>query len=442
LINTAIEGINLLKAKSTLVSLGKKAGWAVAENSIHPIVQIALTPVLLGLLGQAEFGLWLFAMAIVGASQLSSLGIGSAIIKALSTHLSNGEQVQAIAKIKAGIAITLIAGFVIFALTILFGDIVVKAFFKNMGDENVVIKLIVGSVAVMLVQEVDGVFTSGLKGAQRFDLLAKIEFIVRFPWVVGVLIAAYTSRSAVTILWTVFFILLFKSLVKAYYLGRLLNSASIYIPSFVQKDITALLAFGRWQWLQSVGGFCFSVLDKLLVGSFFGASELARYSICIQIAQYALTGPGAATQVLFPWLSSKTTNKTQFATNNFLSVILLTGLACVSVSIILAISANFILTVWISPDFAQNNTTLLISLLAAYGLMALNSPVHYCLMGLNKIKYLCLMNIFAGITMASAALFVMHNGIIAVALTKLTFGLIITINIFILKKELNALRFK
>ncbi|MDQ5880182.1 MAG: hypothetical protein QG616_11, partial [Pseudomonadota bacterium] len=82
-----------------------KASWSVAEQAVSPLMLLALTPFLLRQLGVEQYGLWMLVMALVGMGQLASLGAGTAVIKHVSADLENEKYADAVATVRAAVAI-------------------------------------------------------------------------------------------------------------------------------------------------------------------------------------------------------------------------------------------------------------------------------------------------------------------------------------------------
>lgn len=411
----------------------KRASWAVLEQAASPIVFMVLTPFLLRQLGSEQFGLWMLVMAVMGMGQLTSLGAGTATIKHVSADLGAGKPDEAVATIRAAVTTVIFGGVTICSIVVVFAPLIAEMFFAKMGEPLLVSKMIMLAAALIVVQELDNVFASALRGAQRFDLSAKVEFVSRIIWAVCVAVLAWHSHLVFIVLCGVLLFSLVKIGVKAHLVNRLFSVSICYKPIFERVYLKRVIDFGKWQWLQNVGGMMFSVADRLLIGAIFGAADLARYSICLQLAQYLHTIPAAAMQVIFPWLSSKMA-KGETTDGMFLyRKSLLMGFACLLLPALLFMSSPAILTAWLGERFYTNNIEIELILVVAYSVLAFNVPAHFFLMGLGQAKFVCATNLVAGIVSITAAVLLAPLGLVGFAVAKLFYAPIILFNFSKLK---------
>lgn len=411
-----------------------RASWSVAEQAISPLLMIALTPFLLKQFGADQFGLWMLVMAIVSFGQLTSLGAGTATIKHVSADLENGDRQNAVNTIRAAVTIALFGGGGIALAVFAAAPMIAKIFFPRMGPVYLVSEVITIGAILLLVQELDNVFSSALRGAQRYDLSAKVELFTRLMWAIGVFLLAWKYPSIVAVLIGILVLSIIKTGFKAREINRLLNVTNCHWPSIDGLYLRRVGNFGKWQWIQSVGGMLFSVADRLLVGAIFGATDLARYSVCLQLAQFAHAIPAVAMQIIFPWASAKTEKGKSLRQLPLKKYALYAGALCAILPLMLYFSLPVVLKIWMGEEFFVENITLGSVLLLAYGILAFNVPAHYLLMGLGKIKYLSLINLAAGLASVVTSLLLASLGLIWFSAAKLLFGPIILVNFIKLKK--------
>ena len=412
-----------------------RASWAVAEQVISPLIMIALTPFLLKQLGIEQYGLWMLIMAVVGMGQLTSLGSSVATIKHVSADLGVGRLDDAVSTIRAAITIVVIVGFITCLSLAAAAPFITKIFFSKMGQSALVSEMLVLGAVLMFVQEIDNVFGSALRGAQRFDLSAKVEFITRLAWALGVALLAWYYRSIVAVISGVLLLSIIKCGVKAHIVNKIFSVSNCYKLTFQRTHLVRVANFGKWTWIQGIGGVLFSAADRLLIGSIFGAADLGRYSICVQFAQYVHIIPAAAMQVIFPWLSAKVARGETTGKLQLYKYALYGGVLCLLLPIILFIFLPFLLTLWLGNEFYMANRALAMILIISYGLMAFNVPAHFFLMGLGKAKFVSVSNLLAGILTVLASLILSPLGLIWIAMSKLLFGLVIMVNFLKLRKS-------
>jgi O-antigen/teichoic acid export membrane protein len=414
-----------------------RASWAVAEQVFSPLIMIVLTPFLLKQLGIEQYGMWMLVMAVVGMGQLTSLGVATATTKHVSADIAAGKLDEAVAAIQAAITIVLSVGFIICLLFAVSVPFITQVFFSKMGPTAFVSQMILLAVVLMFMQEVDNVFASALRGAQRFDLSAKIEFVTRLVWALGVAFLAWHYRSVVAVIFGVLLLSLVKVCVKAYLVNRIFSSSNCYKPIWERTQLKRVANFGKWAWVQGVGGILFAVADRLIIGSLFGSADLARFSICMQLAQYVHTIPAAAMQVIFPWLSARAVRgQLEDDWIKLYKYALYGGALCLLMPIALYILSPILITLWLGEAFCVENIELARILIVAFALLAFSVPAHYILMGLGKVKFLSLNGLIAGIITVGASMLLSPFGVVWFAASKLLFGSVLLVNLFKLRKPL------
>ena len=403
----------------------KRATWAIADQGIGPLVQFALTPYLLDKLGKTDFAIWLLANTLLTLSQLVSCGAGIATTKHVSADLAVGAKAEAIGAIRAALAITMLGGGIATLVTWSLAPVIAQSFFAQMGSTQHVAPLIALSGLAAAVQELDNVFAAAMRGAERFDLCAKVEVPSRIA--IGLVIAALAWRSGNVHSLFVALILMMalKAGLKADRTRRLFNDAACVFPSLSGSSIRRVFRFGLWQWLQSAGTMLFSAADQLIVGSLLGAAALTRYSVCLQIAQYVHVIPSVMMQIILPRVSALGSGLGVRRGNQILwSTTLISTAVAAALGVPIILLARPILALWIGPNFSADNHRLLIVLVLAHMALATNIGAFFVLLGSNRAKTSARIVLFAGAVQSLCAVLVAPFGVLAVACTKFVYALL------------------
>jgi O-antigen/teichoic acid export membrane protein len=388
-------------------------------------------------LGSHGFGLWAFALAIAGLGGLASLGVGVAATKFVAEDLASNRPQGAVQTTRAALSVVLVGGLLLVALSAALAPLLASTVFVRMGTVAEVSAVLLLGVGLLALQEIDGVFTGALRGAQRFDLAAQVEISMRVVWIGAVIGAAWHTRDAVITLAVGNAIGVLKAFAKGCAAQHAL-AGNCMTPSRSRAPMRRLLKFGKWMWVQSLGGLLFSVVDRLVVGAIFGAADLARYSICMQLAQLVHGVQATALQPLFPWVTTRLASPEPVSADTLKRTAVFGGLACLVVPLTLIVFADVILSLWISEAFAKDNSTICRVLIGAYGLLAFNIPVHYLLLGLGAVRILATINLAAGAVSLIASLLLHPWGLTYFAMSKLFFAPFIFLNFTILHKRIRS----
>jgi O-antigen/teichoic acid export membrane protein len=412
-----------------------KTGWSTVDAVVGPVLSIAVSPMLLHSLGNRGFGLWALALATTGFGGLASLGVGVAATKYVAEDLASDRPKRAVETTRAALSVALGGGLLLFILSILFAPLLAGKAFVRMGTIGEVSAALTIGVALLALQEVDGVFTGALRGAQRFDLAAQVEISMRVAWVGSLIGAAWYTRDPIDTLIVGTALSFLKAAAKGC-AAQFALKGHCMIPTRSTAPIRRLIQFGKWIGAQSLGGLLFSVVDKLVVGAIFGAEALSRYSICMQLSQLVHGIQATALQPLLPWVTTRLVSPLPVAGAVLKRVAVLGGLACLVVPLILIGVVDTLLTVWISSEFAKENSYISRILIGAYGLLAFNIPVHYILLGLGAVRALAVINLFAGAVSLVASLVASPWGLTYFVIGKLFFAPLILLNFVILRKSI------
>jgi O-antigen/teichoic acid export membrane protein len=310
--------------------------------------------------------------------------------------------------------------------------------FAAMGSHKEVVLITTFAAGMIVVQQCDGVFAGVLRGMEQFNISARIEMSVKLSMVLGALIAAILTKDVLAVFATTFVVSLIGMVVKGWMASRRLEQGFLW-PKWSRPEMKTAMNFGGWIWMQGLGSLIFSTADRLLVGSILGASQLAYYSIALQLAQQVQTVPAAGAQVLFPRIARATElgeNPFRFAVNASLLVAAIAGLLALG----LLIFGDWLLLHWIGPERAQHVGAIMPWVLFAFVLVGMPSGAHFVLMGRGYVKFLAILGLVAGLlSLGIAAISLPYMGITGAALGKIVYGCTV---LLLIPKMLNVLRRK
>jgi O-antigen/teichoic acid export membrane protein len=395
------------------------------DQGIYPVIQLALTPYLLSKLGRQNFGVWALAVAALSMSQLVSWGAGVATTKHVSADLAAGDRTEAIEVTRGALSVAMTGGLLAAVLCWLLAPILVPRLFGSMGPAALTVPVLALSGLAAAVQEIDNVFAGALRGAERFDLCARSEAPARIA--MGVVIAwlAFRGYGVHTLFMALIAMMICKAALKAWQVSVQFQSTRSALPSFTLPSLHRVAAFGFWQWLQSAGSLFFSASDQILVGGLLGASALARYSACLQIAQYVHMVPSVMVQVIFPRVSALGSKLDPASGNRILNY---ATLAALGTSLLLAVPlmvfSSPLLRAWIGPEFEVENHRLLIILIIVHVTLAANIGGYFVLLGSGRTVRSAIIVLAAGAAQSLFAVLVAPLGLLAVALNRFIYSVL------------------
>lgn len=384
--------------------------WAMLEYGWYPLLLFIATPWFLHQLGTEQYGHWMLLTATAAFGGVLNTGTGAATIKAVSAGIGRAAGGNAERTVRASLAIAILGGGALAFLVFFVFWFAGATLLSRMGDP--VLVRLTGAAAAILVwlEQLDNVFSSAMKGAERFGRTAMIEIASKTGQILAAAVILSLWPSLVALYATLLGVFVLRLLTKAIIAKRLLGLSDLR-PSLA--GTAEILHFAKWGWLQGVGGVLFGVADRMLVGSLLGAASLAYYSIASQLAMqiHAITAAGVS--VIFPKVSRKLEVGGQFSLWRLAKLTTAGNLLVSStIALVLILFGPMILRVWIGADSAGPTARILPWLVVAYWVLALNVVPYYILLGMGRIRFVGLAVLAAGVAGAiSMYISITHFGL-------------------------------
>ena len=365
--------------------------------------------------------------ATLGFGTVLNTGTGAATIKQISASSGHTAKENIGKVMGASLAIGLVGGGLLAALILLIFGVAGQTLFAKMGDPTLV--LLTGCIAALLtwIEQIDNVFSSALKGAEKFGYAARIEMASKTVQIFASVVAVSLWNELDALYVALVFVAIVRLWAKAWIVRKLLGLSSMR-PRFA--NLSSVLHYAKWGWLQGVGGLFFGVADRMLVGGLLGSASLAHYSIATQLAMQIHALSAAGFSVIFPKVSRKLEGDANFSLRE---ITMLTTAGNVLASTILALGllvfGEQILIFWLGVNEAEACREVLWYLTIAYWLLALNVTPHFILLAVSRQRFVALSNTFAGIfSLALMYILIRQEGMVGVGLARIAYGIIILVN--------------
>lgn len=399
---------------------GRTTGWTIAEQFAGPLAQLILTPFLLHRMEPPQFALWVIAQSLVVGAPTLSLGRSIALLSVLPRYSGVERDARASALVPYTLRLIACTSLAV-ASAVLLANMLVEHLRPQWSGASLNLALLVGFLALV---ECESTLNSALKSYGAFAQTAAIEIAGRAAQVL--LVLALTSDRALVshILALVMFATALKLAAKALTLRRLIGTrhGAATAPADAAHEMAHI---GFWSWVNVLSGIAFYSFDRWAVGYFMGSVALGAYSVCSQLAQLTHSIPAAAAQMLTPWAASKSSTEMRASSAGQMRSVAFVGagLACLAPLALMA-AAPLILSIWVGPVFAAENTALLRHLAFVFFLLTINIPFFYILIGLGFARFAALLTVFAGSLYAVSAIITGPQSPIAMADLKLIYAVI------------------
>lgn len=382
---------------SRLLSLRRVSGAGLANVSylvIQSLLFVVMTPLVLKALGPKLYGLWTILAAITGFANLGNFGIGAGVTKYVS-EFSVGE--QAGAEISGVVSFSflflLLTGLLTGLLLFLLRHWIAAKMAHHVGEA-----MPLASALVIVAWGIGLIFLMQLPKGVLFGLV--------YHKVVG----ACDVAQSVAILGAALIIGLNGGGIVALALSLvLINLAFLLILSVVALQVTRsfalhftlnrglarkILKYSLFAWISGLGSILFSQGDRVLVGMLLGPAAAGAYSICTGVASRLNALAGSATQVLVPFASSyQAHGKNAEIVKVYLHLLRLIGCLLAAMGMVLIFWSQWLLSIWISPQFALSYGRVFEILILAYALFSMVAPGYHIAFGLGRPEVPALANI-------------------------------------------------
>jgi len=405
---------------------------------INALAFIILTPLAIRIMGDEFYGLWTIIFAIMQFTNIGTLGIGSVVNKFASEHENQDLNIGNI--ISSALLIILPMAILTAIILLVAKNIIIDHInIPNTYSEQFNQALTVCSICVIPIffnKVFQGYFLSQIMN--RF--VNSVEFLSNImPWISGIIIAVFEKN----LLWiSVLNLVIQLSIATLYSIIFSKKIRKLSAPSY--KTIKRTISFSIFMFLESSAITLFQQFDRILVGFTQGPIIAGVYSVGTSVSVRLSMITGLTTEVMIPYASLKDSMGDQerlFATFRTLSRYLSSILAIISSVAI--IWMHEILSLWISPDYANRYASAFKILIIAYNLLSLSRSGHQTLTGMGKVKFTSLVYLFSSSLMLISLYFLSNNfGLRGAACANLIMVLLISFNLFVYKTLNHQIRWK
>ena len=375
----------------------KKSFWSLVEHTTSPFVTLISTPLLLKFLGVEIYAQYMFVKTLVSMGSIISLTMNQAVTKEISINSNNKEKKNNILNsIRSSITITTLS---ILLILIIFLPISWNSFpliFVKIGNKETLHQILIFSLILIYFEQIDCIFSGALKGLDNFRLSAILEFLTRISTLTFSIYFAYLYKDLYKLLDILLLFNFLRLLFKGIMLSRLIGGFVIFF-GWNKRIILNLLHFGKWNWIQTIGGTLESSGNRLILASVLGSEGFTIYSICNALSQVIFLVPSAALYWIFPKASMLSSNNKYIPIDFYNKSINANLFISLSLGLFMIFLGKQLLSLWISPAFASENYLFFILLSISWIFISLYISTHNLLLGFGKEKLLGLINFFGGL---------------------------------------------
>lgn len=333
------------------MSIRRHTAYNLLGSAIPLAVSFVTTPLYLGLIGEARYGVLAIAWLLLRYFGLFDLGLGRATSQRIAS-LRDGaaaERAQTFwTALALNVGLGVVGGLLIWPAAIYFFGHVFKVADALRPEMRAAVPWLVLAVPVATLS---GVLSGALQGREKFlELnLVSMSGTVLFQLLplaaatvwgadLGVVLPAVLLARLVTLL------MLFERCRRHVFRG--------HPAAFARGQAGQLLRFGGWVTVSAFVSPLMVTLDRFVIGAMSGAKAVTFYTVPFQIAERSTLISGALSSALFPRFVAATPQEEQHLADEGLRALVVVMTPLMAAGILLM---EPFLSWWITPAFAGHS---------------------------------------------------------------------------------------
>lgn len=400
------------------------AAYGILDYAAHPIGMLIVAPVMLRNLGVAQYGVWAVVAAVVSIGSIIASGFGDANIQHVATQRNAGDPDALLRAVRSTMGIHLVLGSAIAVIAWMLAPYMARHVTATDADLRFAClwSLRIASV-VILVRTVETVCISTQRAFERYGAAVRISIFVRILSLVAAALLSNFGRGVVSIMAVTAVVTLLGLGLQTARLKELLHASSL-APAFDRDATRALFAFGIFSWIQAVAGVIFSQTDRLITGVSLGATAVASYALCVQMAQPIYGFAASGLHFLFPYFAQRRVTMSTAALRKAVLLAFIVNLLLVALgTAVLLLFGIRILRAWGGDAIAQSATHVLPLIVWSSALLGLNVTGTYAMLALGRVQAVTWLNLASGATMLLLIMWLLpHYGVYGIAIARLCYS--------------------
>lgn len=332
--------------------------WNALGRGVPLLVALAITPVLVHLLGTERWGLFTLALALVGIFGVFDLGLGMALTRAVSEAIGEGRGRDAPALVGASLislfGVSVVTAAIAFAaMPVLIERVLIVP--PEMTAEAVQAFRVLALAAPVVV--LNASLWGVLAAWQRFRAANLVNMPVSILYYLGPVIALLLWDSLVSVMAALVLVRLASGLAYAGLAVRVVPGLGLSRARFAL--LRPLLRQGGWM---SLSGALTQVLlyaDRFLIGALIGLTAVAFYATPLDLVMRMWILPVAVAQTLLPAIASSFRAAPERTALLLRRGALIVAALSLPACIVLVAFAEWLLWLWLGTEFAQGGAMVL-----------------------------------------------------------------------------------
>jgi O-antigen/teichoic acid export membrane protein len=408
---------------SELRLIDRRAFWSGLDSAAAPLAALAIAFGLLRLLGVADYGVLIIALAVSGLSMAITPALAATTTKLVAEGRAAGEGSPAVARlVTASLMLALTANVLLLAIAASFKEPLAHLVFgpEAVGRRSDLGGVLILAVLAVCVQQLDGVLAAAIRGLERFRLQASLEVIARLGTVVIVLVVARWTMDVQLILVAYCVSYVASAAVRGQALRKLVRQPTLLVKP-TREELRSVLSFGGWMWLNALANIAYLNVDRIIVGRMLGAAAAGEFSIFVQVAQLVHYVPAslfAFSLPVFSRLNAAGASGAAELQGTYRRTALSTALIAVCIALPAVMFGNDLLRI-LSSGTLQAREPAFSLLVGSFFLLTFSIAPFYLLLGAGRSKAVSILTAASSaVALIATAFMTPHYGLTGAALAR------------------------
>lgn len=348
------------------------------------LVNLALTPYILGSIGAERFGIWAIVSILTGYFGLLDFGVGTSFVKYISEFYAKKKYDKINQLVNTGFLFYMLLAIVVAILAFLSIDRLLAIFSIPPSLHGEARFVFIGGIVLFALSNALSVFAAIPNGLQRMDITNKVTIAVSVPMIIGTVYFLENGYGLKGLLVNNAIVLLVTGAVNITVSLRILPELGFSLLSFSKEMFQKLFNFGYKLQIANIGMMVSWSIDKILISHFLSLALVSFYELGQKIAQAGRSLSLLLVSAIIPAVSELD------AKNDKASITLLyfrgskyLSLAAIPLMALIFTTAPSIMSIWVGQGYGTSIGVLRL-LTVAYLFHLLTGVAGYIAVGAGK----------------------------------------------------------
>lgn len=343
------------------MSVSRHTAYNILGTLAPVLVALISIPTYIKLIGDQRYGMLSIAWVLLGYFGVFDLGIGRAAAQriALLDRTEANKNTSFWTALSLNCVLGLLGGLAVWPAAHYF---FAHQFRIDVALQPEVLRALPWLMLALPLATITGVLTGALQGVERFGQLNAINATGSILFQTLPLMAAWQWTPDLGVLMPVAIVARFVGVVFLF-LSCLRNVTSGLTPSFSVQEARLLFRFGGWVTVSSLISPVMVMADRFVIGAMMGAKAVTHYTVPFQLAERSTIFSNALSSSLFPRFAKDSVQDAQQMAVVSIRLLLILTTPLMAAAVLLA---KYILSIWISAEFAADTALVLEVLLVGF----------------------------------------------------------------------------